>query len=103
LAHDITKARGDHRAFAKNYLAQPNYANNLRRMGWGEADLAGEGSDRLVDAVIAIADVDGIVARVRAHLDAGADRVCVQFRAESSAQPSLEAHRELAAAFLGLD
>ena len=103
LTTDLAEGRHIARAFAKHYLALPNYANNLRRMGWGEADLAGEGSDRLVDAVIAIGDVDAIVARVRAHLDAGADHVCVQFRAESSAQPSLEAHRELAAAFLGLD
>jgi len=103
LTTDLAGGRRIARAFAKHYLALPNYANNLRRMGWGEADLAGEGSDRLVDAVIAIGDVDAIVARVRAHLDAGADHVCVQFRAESSAQPSLEAHRELAAAFLGLD
>ena len=103
LTTDLAGGRHIARAFAKHYLALPNYANNLRRMGWGEADLAGEGSDRLVDAVIAIGDVDAIVARVRAHLDAGADHVCVQFRAESSAQPSLEAHRELAAAFLGLD
>ena len=100
LTTDLAEGRHIARAFAKHYLALPNYANNLRRMGWGEADLAGEGSDRLVDAVIAIGDVDAIVARVRAHLDAGADHVCVQFRAESSAQPSLEAHRELAAALI---
>ena len=103
LETDPSEARRVARAFAVHYLALPNYANNLRRLGWGEADLAGEGSDQLIDAVIAIGDVDAIVARVRAHLDAGADHVCVQFRAESSAQPSLEAHRELAAAFLGLD
>ena len=98
LSADPAEGRRIGRAFAKNYLALPNYANNLRRMGWGEADLAGEGSDRLVDAVVACGDVDAIVRRVRAHLEAGADHVCVQLRAASSADPALEAHRELAAA-----
>ena len=27
------------RTFAKHYLVLPNYANNLRRLGWGEADI----------------------------------------------------------------
>ena len=88
------------RAFAKNYLALPNYANNLRRLGWSDADVAGEGSERLIDAVIAIGDVDTIVARVRAHLDAGADHVCVQLREEKSTDPALTAYRELAAGLL---
>ena len=98
LTTDVAEGRRIARAFARHYLALPNYANNLRRVGWGEADLAGEGSDRLIDAVIAIGDVDTIVARVRAHLDAGADHVCVQFRAERSADPSLAAFQELASA-----
>ncbi len=67
-------------------------------MGWSEADLEGEGSDRLIDAVIAVGDVDTIVRRVRAHLDAGADHVCLQLRRERAADPALDAHRELAAA-----
>jgi probable F420-dependent oxidoreductase len=91
------------RAFAKNYLALPNYANNLRRMSWSEADVEGEGSERLVDAVVAIGDVDAIASRVRAHLDAGADHVCVQLRQERAADPALEAQRELSAALLELN
>jgi len=85
------------RAFARNYLVLPNYANNLRRLGWGEADIE-NASDQLVDAVVAIGDVDKIVRRVREHLDGGADHVCVQIRAERSHDPSIEAYRELAAA-----
>ncbi len=86
------------RTFAKHYLVLPNYANNLRRLGWGEADIE-NASDKLVDAVVAIGDVDSIVKRVRDHLDAGADHVCVQIRAEHSNDPSLAAYQELAAAF----
>jgi probable F420-dependent oxidoreductase len=84
------------RAFAKNYLAFPNYANNLRRLGWSDEDLAGTGSERVIDAVIAIGDVDAIVRRVRDHLDAGADHVCVQIREAQSTDPALGAYRELA-------
>src|SRR5207253_768438 len=77
------------RAFAQNYLALANYTNNLRRMGWSDEDLGGEGSERLIDAVIAIGDVDAIVRRVRDHLDAGADHVCVQIREAQSTDPAL--------------
>ena len=87
------------RAFARHYLALPNYANNLRRLGWAEADIAGDGSEAIIDAVVAIGDVDTIVRRVKDHLDAGADTVCLQIRAERSADPSFEAYREIYAAF----
>ena len=86
------------RAFAKNYLELPNYANNLRRLGWSDEDVAGEGSERLIDAVIAVGDVETIVRRVQDHLDAGADHVCLQVREEKSTDPALGAYRELASA-----
>jgi probable F420-dependent oxidoreductase len=88
------------RAFARHYLALPNYANNLRRLGWREADIEGQGSDALIDAVVAIGDVDAIVRRVEDHLAAGADHVCLQLRGEKSADPALTAYREVAAALL---
>ena len=98
LSTDADEARRIGRAFARHYLALPNYANNLRRLGWSDEDIANDGSDKLIDAVIAWGDVDAIAARVRAHLDAGADHVCVQLRTESSADPAVEGYRELAAA-----
>jgi probable F420-dependent oxidoreductase len=88
------------RGFARHYLALPNYGNNLRRLGWSDDDIASDGSDRLIDAVVAIGDVDAIVRRVRQHLDAGADHVCVQLREEKSTDPALDGYRELAAALL---
>ena len=100
LTTDPAQGRRIGRAFAKSYLALPNYVNNLRRLGWDDADLAGDGSDRLIDAVIAWGDVDAIVRRVRAHLDAGADQVCIQVRADPSSDPALGAYGELAAALL---
>jgi probable F420-dependent oxidoreductase len=102
LSTDPAEARRIGRAFARHYLALPNYANNLRRLGWSDDDIASDGTDRLLDAVVAWGDVDAIVARVKAHLDAGADHVCVQLRAESSADPSLTGYAELAAGLLAL-
>jgi len=102
LSTDAGTARRIGRAFARHYLALPNYANNLRRLGWSDDDIANDGSDRMIDAVVAWGDVDAIVARVKAHLDAGADHVCVQLRAESSADPALAGYAELAAGLLSL-
>jgi probable F420-dependent oxidoreductase len=102
LSTDPEAARRRGRGFARHYLALPNYANNLRRLGWSDDDIANDGSDRLIDAVVAWGDVDSIVARVKAHLDAGADHVCVQLRADSSADPSIAGYRELAAGLLSL-
>jgi probable F420-dependent oxidoreductase len=102
LSTDAATARRIGRGFARHYLALPNYANNLRRLGWADEDIATDGSDRLIDAVIAWGGVDAIVARVKAHLDAGADHVCVQLRAESSADPALAGYAELASALLAL-
>ncbi len=102
LSIDPREARRIARAFARHYLALPNYANNLRRLGWADDDIANDGSDRLIDAVVAWGDVDAIVSRVRAHLDAGADHVCVQLRVDSSADPALTGYAELAAALLSL-
>jgi 2-methylisocitrate lyase-like PEP mutase family enzyme len=42
------------------------------------------------------------VSRARAHLEAGADHVCVQLREERSTDPALEGLRELAAGLLSL-
>jgi probable F420-dependent oxidoreductase len=54
----------------------PAYAANLRRMGFGEDDIAGL-SDRLVDGVIARGDLDTIVRRIGEYRAAGADQVVV--------------------------
>lgn len=53
------------------------YAQNFRSLGYGDEDLAGGLSDRLVDAVFAWGDETAIATRVREHLDAGADHVLV--------------------------
>jgi alkanesulfonate monooxygenase SsuD/methylene tetrahydromethanopterin reductase-like flavin-dependent oxidoreductase (luciferase family) len=71
------------RARARDYVAMGRrmptspYAANLRRLGYGDEDLLGDGSDRLVDALVAWGDEDAVVNRVRQQLDAGADHVLV--------------------------
>ncbi|HEX4623274.1 MAG TPA: TIGR03620 family F420-dependent LLM class oxidoreductase [Solirubrobacteraceae bacterium] len=78
LDRDPARARARARAFMAPYLRLPNYAVNLRELGFGDADLAGGGSDRLVDAIVAWGDEEAIAERVRAHHDAGADHVAIQ-------------------------
>ena len=62
----------------RTYLGLPNYVNNLLRLGFTDEDVAGEGSDRLVDAIVAWGDVGRVRERLQAHLAAGADHVAVQ-------------------------
>jgi probable F420-dependent oxidoreductase len=95
LEPDADLARAAARTFTTGYLAMPNYANNLRSLGYGDEDLAGGGSDRLVDAVVAWGDAGRVAARVREHLDAGADHVCVQVVGGGDGFP-LDDYRSLA-------
>jgi probable F420-dependent oxidoreductase len=102
LETDPAKARKIARAFASDYLRTTNYATNLKRMGWTDSDLSRDGSDALIDALIAWGDVDKIALRVRQHLDAGADHVCVQPVTEDENDVAVDALRELAPALLDL-
>jgi probable F420-dependent oxidoreductase len=78
LETDPARARRAARMALAPYLALENYVNNFRRSGFGDDDLAGGGSDRLIDAIIVWGDETAIRARIREHLDAGADHVCIQ-------------------------
>ena len=95
-AVDPTRARHVARAWARHYLELPNYAKNLVRMGFSEDEVTGDGSDRLIDATIAWGDAGAVAARVREHLDAGADHVCVQYIDADDADLRLPAYADLA-------
>ncbi len=71
----------------KPYLGLVNYTSNLRRFGWTDADLARPGSDKLIDALVARGDASAAAARIRAHLDAGADHVPVQLLTAKDEDP----------------
>jgi len=100
LERDEATARGIAREYMRGYLSLPNYSNNLRRLGWSEEDLAGGGSDRLMDALIPWGDIDSVVAGIDKHFQVGADEVPVQvLTSDASAFPAAE-YRTLAAALI---
>jgi probable F420-dependent oxidoreductase len=78
LERDPSRARELGRGHLQWYLTMPNYVENLRRLGFGDDDFAAGGSDRLVDAIVAWGGEEDVLARVGAHLEAGADHVCLQ-------------------------
>jgi probable F420-dependent oxidoreductase len=96
LADDIATARQIARGQVKRYLGLPNYVNNWRRLGFEEADFVDGGSDRLVDALFALGTAEAARARVRQHMDAGADHVCVQVITDGPGRLPLEEWRALA-------
>jgi probable F420-dependent oxidoreductase len=82
------------------YLGLVNYTSNLRRLAFTDEDLANSGSDRLIDALVAHGSAEQVAAGLTAHLDAGADHVCIQLLTEPDADPGPQ-YAELARA-LGL-
>ena len=78
VERDPARGRAVARDYAKLYLGLRNYTRNLLRIGFTEADIAGGGSDRLIDAVIPQGAPERIAEVVHAHLGAGADHVCLQ-------------------------
>ncbi|MBE1547758.1 putative F420-dependent oxidoreductase [Mycobacterium sp. OAS707] len=78
LTTDAEKARETGRKALEIYLNLKNYLNSWKRLGFSDEEIAKPGSDRLVDAVVAYGTVDAIAARLKEHLDAGADHVPVQ-------------------------
>lgn len=90
------------RDWAQHYLALPNYASNWRRLGFDDADVADGGSDRLIEAAFASGGADAVGARVREHLDAGADHVCVQVIGSDDGDEDVATLRQLAPTLLSL-
>ncbi|GAA1905810.1 TIGR03620 family F420-dependent LLM class oxidoreductase [Streptantibioticus ferralitis] len=75
---DPERARATARDYAASYLALPNYLNNLRTLGFSDADFEDGGSDALIDTVVAWGDLASLRERVQEHHRAGADHVAVQ-------------------------
>jgi probable F420-dependent oxidoreductase len=78
LETDASVARSAARQALASYLRLDNYVNNWRRLGFGDNDLNGGGSDRFIDANVAWGNEAAIRKRIQEHWDAGADHVCVQ-------------------------
>jgi len=95
---DPESGRAHARAYAASYLRMSNYTGNLLRLGFSARELADGGSDRLIDAVIPHGSAEAIAEAVQAHLEAGADHVCVQPVGHGTEQ--VDDYRALARALL---
>ncbi|AWK73886.1 LLM class F420-dependent oxidoreductase [Rhodococcus oxybenzonivorans] len=100
LETDPGRAREIARRYAQLYFGFDSYRKDLLKHGFTEADFDDGGSDRVIDAVIAWGDVEAVQARVQAHIDAGADHVCVQVLPSDPTSLPLEQWRELAPALV---
>jgi probable F420-dependent oxidoreductase len=98
---DPSEARRIARMHLSGYLSQPNYRNSFVRQGFAIDELDGGGSDRLVDAIVAWGSLDSVVARVRAHREAGADHVAVQVLPRDMGEVPIDQWRAVAAALGG--
>jgi probable F420-dependent oxidoreductase len=78
LETDPVSARGLARRELHRYMTLTNYRNNWLRIGFTESDLADGGSDRFIDAMVLWGHAATIARGLRAHLDAGANQVCIQ-------------------------
>jgi probable F420-dependent oxidoreductase len=78
LSAEPAEARARARATVGWYLDTPNYIANLGWLGFSDSDLEDGGSDRLIDALVAIGDEEVVRTRVQEHLDAGATQVAIQ-------------------------
>ena len=85
------------------YLGLVNYRNNLRRLGFTDAEMDGGGSDRLIDAVVAHGTPEVVAERLAAHLDAGADEVAIQLLTPSPDDDLRPLLATLAGALAGYD
>jgi alkanesulfonate monooxygenase SsuD/methylene tetrahydromethanopterin reductase-like flavin-dependent oxidoreductase (luciferase family) len=72
----------------------------MLRLGFEESDLEDGGSDRLLERIVVWGDEDAIRDRVKAHVDAGADHVCIHTLPPG--ELDLDALRRLAPALLEL-
>jgi probable F420-dependent oxidoreductase len=98
LDADPRRARATGRERVRSpYLGMVNYTSNLRRLGWAEEDLAGGGSDALIDALVAHGSAEQVAAQLGRHLDAGADHVAVQLLTSDGEDP-VPGYQELAQA-----
>jgi probable F420-dependent oxidoreductase len=77
MERDAARARACARSYMAFYLSIPNYERFIAGMGFAAAEMAGGGSDRLVDAIVAWGDERAIRARLEEHRRAGADQVAL--------------------------
>jgi probable F420-dependent oxidoreductase len=72
-----SSSRDSARAYLKPYLRTPTYQASWALQGFAAADWEPPGSDRLVDAMVAIGPPAGVRERIDAMVAAGADHVAI--------------------------
>jgi probable F420-dependent oxidoreductase len=97
---DPGKARAIAREHLHTYLTTPFNIAKFRRLGYAEDEIAGGGSDRIVDDLVFWGDEDTIVKKLHAHVDAGADHVAVQVIGIEPGQSAMPQWRALGSALL---
>jgi probable F420-dependent oxidoreductase len=88
------------RSHLSRYTRLPNYRNSWLRQGFNEEDLSDRGSERLVEGLVAWGSEGDIRERVREHLSAGADQVCVQVVTDDPIDSLSKQWRSLASVLL---
>jgi probable F420-dependent oxidoreductase len=78
LEGDADQARAIGRGLVSGLATMPNYRQSLLRMGFAEAEIGPQVSDRAADAMLAWGDEAAIRARLKEHWDAGANQVAIQ-------------------------
>ncbi|MFD5595617.1 TIGR03620 family F420-dependent LLM class oxidoreductase [Streptomyces griseorubiginosus] len=74
---DPGKARAIAREHLHIYLNSPYNIAKFRRLGYSEEEIA-DGGNRIVDDLVFWGDLDTVVDKLHAHVEAGADHVAVQ-------------------------
>jgi probable F420-dependent oxidoreductase len=97
---DPATARAVARVHLATYLAGPYNVAKFRRLGYSEQDLSDGGSDRFVDDFVFWGDLDAIVRKLQAHVEAGADHVGIQVIGIKPGQTAMPYWRMLAEALL---
>ena len=97
---DPDKARAIAREHLDIYLNGKFNIAKFRRLGYSEDDISNGGSDRFVDDFVFWGDVETIVDKLRAHVDAGADHVGIQVIGIEPGQSAMPHWRRLGEALL---
>jgi probable F420-dependent oxidoreductase len=98
---DPARAKAAARQRVADRLGQPGtYAATMARLGYSEREIS-QVSDRLVDGIVGYGDAAAIAAKVRMHLNAGADHVMVM-SAATELDDGVEQLEQLAPTLAGL-
>lgn len=97
VTEDAEYARSIGRTMIANpYLRLRNYTSNLVRHGFTEEDVAGSGSDRLIDALVLHGTPTRIFDQLADHVVAGANHVAIQVLTEQHGASPMAEYRALA-------